>query len=256
MHILTVLRLVPDIREDLPFEGAEIDYDDIDIMLNEFDDYALEEAVLLKEATGGTVTALGLPGDGIDRVLQTAIARGADHAVRMECDQQHLSSRAISTAFKTLVEELKPDLILTGVQTPEDMFGQLVPCLGEVLGWPHASGVTSVSGSSDGAVRIIQEYGGGRSALLEVELPAAIGIQASSQPPRYVAGSRLRQAIQSADIKGFSVDAPAEVSGLKITSLSQPARGEGAVMIDGDADEFAAALIKMLAERGLLEKNA
>lgn len=253
MHILTVLRLVPDTREELPFAGTEIDYDDIDIMLNEFDDYALEEAVLLKESTGGTVTALGLPGDGIDRVLQTAIARGADQAVRLECDQEHLSSRAVSGAFTALVEELKPDLILAGVQTPEDMFGQLVPCIGEVLGWPHASGVTSVSTSSDGALRIVQEYGGGRSAMLDVNLPAAVGIQSSSQPPRYVAGSRLRQAIQSAEINGFNVEAPAEMSGANITSLSEPSRGSGARMIEGDADAFAAALIKMLVEKGLLE---
>lgn len=253
MHILTVLRLVPDTREELPFDGAEIDYDDIDIMLNEFDDYALEEAVLLKEATGGTVTALGLPSDGIDRVLQTAIARGADNAVRLECEQEHLSSRAVSGAFRALVEELKPDLILAGVQTPEDMFGQLVPCLGEALGWPHASGVTSVSASTDRAVRIVQEYGGGRSAMLDIDLPAAVGIQSSSQPPRYVAGSRLRQAIQSGEINGFSVDTPAEVPGAKITSLSEPTRGEGAKMIEGDADEFAATLIKMLVEKGLLE---
>lgn len=256
MHILTVLRLVPDTREELPFDGAEIDYDDIDIMLNEFDDYALEEAVLLKEASGGTVTALGLPGDGIDRVLQTAIARGADNAVRLECDGEHLSSRALSVAFRALVEDLKPDLILAGVQTPEDMFGQLVPCLGEVLAWPHASGVTSVSTSSDGAVRIVQEYGGGRSALLDVELPVAIGVQSSSQPPRYVAGSRLRQAIQSAVIKSFSIEEPDEVYGAKITGLSEPKRGSSAEIIEGDADEFAAALIKVLTEKGLLEGKA
>lgn len=255
MHILTVLRLVPDTREELPFEETAIDYNDIDIMLNEFDDYALEEAVLLKEAMGGTVTALGLPGDGIDRVLQTAIARGADNAVRLECEQEHLSSRAMSGAFLTLVEELKPDLILAGVQTPEDMFGQLIPCVGEALGWPHASGVTSVSASSDGEIRIVQEYGGGRSAMLDVNLPAAVGIQSSSQPPRYVAGSRLREAIQSAEIKGFKIEAPAEVSGAYITSLSEPTRGSGARMIEGDADAFAAALIKVLAEKGLLERN-
>src|SRR6056297_3063961 len=114
MHILTVLRLVPDTREDLPFDGAEIDYDDIDIMLNEFDDYALEEAVLLKEATGGTVTALGMPGDGIDRVLQTAVARGADQAVRLDCgDADYLSSRELSGAFAAIVDALKPDVIVT-----------------------------------------------------------------------------------------------------------------------------------------------
>jgi len=256
MHILTILRLVPDTREELPFEDAEIERDDIDIMLNEFDDYALEEAILLKEATGGTVTALGMPGDGIDRILQTAVARGADRAVRLDCgDADHLSSRDLSGAFAAIVDAIKPDVILTGVQTPEDMFGQLVPHAGETLGWPHASGITTVSQASDTALRIQQEYGGGKSAILEVDLPVVLGIQSSSQPPRYVAGSKLRDAIKTTTVEPLEIGLAeaAGLSGATVTALSEPKRGEGAAMYEGDAEDVADALYALLSERGLLE---
>lgn len=259
MHILTILRLVPDTREELALDGADIDRDDIDIMLNEFDDYALEEAVLLKEATGGTVTALGMPGDGIDRILQTAVARGAERAVRLECGEtDHLSSRGLSGAFAAIVDALKPDVILTGVQTPEDLFGQLVPHAGAALGWPHASGITTVTQSSASSLRIQQEYGGGKSAILEVELPVVLGIQSSSHPPRYVAGSKLRDAIKTTTIEPLEIEL-AEVAGLSgatITALSEPEHGEGAAMYDGDAEDVADALYKLLSERGFLEERA
>lgn len=258
MHILTILRLVPDTREELPFEGAEIDRDDTDIMLNEFDDYALEEAVLLKEATGGTVTALGMPGDGIDRILQTAVARGADRAVRLDCgDADHFSSRDLSGAFAAMVEALKPDVILTGVQTPEDMFGQLVPHAGEALGWPHASGITTVTPASDSALRIQQEYGGGKSAILKVDLPVILGIQSSSRPPRYVAGSKLRDAIKTTNIEALEIELAevAALAGATITALSGPEQGKGAAMYAGDAEDVAEALYALLFERGLVEER-
>ncbi len=83
MHIAVILRIVPDLSEDLDIadSGTDIDREWVGLKLNEFDDHALEEAVLIKEASGARVTAIALAGDGAERQLQTAIARGADDAL-------------------------------------------------------------------------------------------------------------------------------------------------------------------------------
>ena len=84
MHVLVVLRLVPDTGEEfeLSADGKNIDREWIGFKLNEFDDHALEQAVLLKEAYGSKVTAIALDGDGVDRVLQTARRRRVFGPVR------------------------------------------------------------------------------------------------------------------------------------------------------------------------------
>ena len=98
------------------------------MVINEFDDQALEEAVLIKEATGATVTAVGLRGDGIEQALRVAYARGADRVVVVDAGEiDPYDSRTAALAFAQAFRELAPDLVLTGVQTPSDVFGQTAP---------------------------------------------------------------------------------------------------------------------------------
>src|SRR5512147_2451113 len=152
MHIVTVVRLVPDLLEEIQVneQGTDIDREWIGVKLCEFDDHALEESVLIKEATGATVTAVGIAVEGMDRVLQSAVARGADRAVKIDCGEANPDSRTLAKLLSEALPQLKPDLILAGVQTPEDLFGQLVPFLGALMGRPHASGITGaqVEGSA------------------------------------------------------------------------------------------------------------
>ena len=98
------------------------------MVINEFDDQALEEAVLIKEATGATVTAVGLRAEGIEQALQVAYARGADRMVIVEAGElDPYDSRTAARAFAEALRELAPDLVLIGVQTPSDVFGQTAP---------------------------------------------------------------------------------------------------------------------------------
>ena len=93
--------------------------------------------------------------------------------------------------------QLAPDLVLAGVQTPYDVFGQTAPYLAANLGWPQANVVVGVT-LADGTARVVQEYAGGRLAVLALQLPAVVGVQSASSPPRYVAMARLRQAMTEA----------------------------------------------------------
>ena len=253
MNIAVALRLMPNIGDELEVDdsGADIDRDLVEMVVNEFDEQALEEAVLIKEATGATVTAIALEGDGADQALRVAYARGADRVVSVDAGEiEPYDTRAVALAFAQAVRELSPDLVLTGVQTPYDVFGQTAPYLAAELGWPQVSVVVRTT-MQDGAAHVVQEYAGGREAVLALRLPAVVGVQSASAPPRYISMARLRQAMTeaSAETIAISLESPPPS---RITSLAHPERTAGATMLEGDASEVAVKIAALLREQGAL----
>ncbi len=250
MNILVVLRQVPDAASDLEVteSGLDIDREWLDLRLNDFDDHALEEAVLIKEATGAKVIAMAAAGDGADRLLRTALARGADEAIKIAGDEA-MSSRALAAQVADAAVAFGAGLVLTGVQTPDDVFGQLAPYVGGLLGWPHVGGVGGATLTGD-AVLLTQEQGGGISVRLQVTLPAVLGIQTATQAPRYVSGTKLRQAA-SAPVSTFEPRRPALANAAEITLLRAPERRGGAIMLTGTASEVARQLATVLREHGV-----
>jgi electron transfer flavoprotein beta subunit len=254
MHIAVAIRLMPKPGEELELDpsGTDIDREVVETAISEFDDQALEEAVLLKEATGATVTAVGLRSEGIDQALKVAYARGADRLVVADAGElDPYDSRAAALAFAGAIRQLGPDLVLVGVQTPTDLFGQTAPYLAVDLGWPQASVVIGVA--LDGAVaRVTQEYAGGRQAVLGLPLPAVVGVQSASSPPRYVSMGRLRQAMTEASGEALPVSLEAQASPPALVSLARPEPRQGATMLEGDAEAVAEKILSVLRERGAL----
>jgi electron transfer flavoprotein beta subunit len=254
MNIAVPIRLMPKAGDELELDsgGTDIDREYVDMVISEFDEQALEEAVLLKEATGATVTAVGVRSEGIEQALRVAFARGADRVVVVEAGEiDPYDSRTAALALAAAFRELAPDLALVGVQTPYDVFGQTAPLLGVALGWPQAAvavGVTLV----DGSAHVMQEYAGGRLAVLGLELPAVVGVQSASSPPRYVSMSRLRQAMTEAATETLAVSVEAPGGAPKLVSLARPETQIGATMLDGDAAEVAAKIAAVLRERGVV----
>jgi electron transfer flavoprotein beta subunit len=254
MDIAVAVRLMPKAGDEIEVDesGTDIDRELVDMVISEFDDHALEEAVLVKEATGATVTAVGLRGDGIDAALRLAYARGADRLVVVEAGEIDVhDSRTAALAFAEAFRQLAPDLVLSGVQTPYDLFGQTAPYLATTLGWPQANVVVGVT-LADGTARVVQEYAGGRLAVLGLGLPAVVGVQSASSPPRYVAMARLRQAMTEANIESLDVSVEAPSAASKLLSLARPEPQAHATMLEGDAEEVAAQLVAVLREQGAL----
>jgi electron transfer flavoprotein beta subunit len=254
VNIAVAIRLMPKTGDELEVDpsGTDIDRELVDMVISEFDDQALEEAVLIKEATGATVTAVALQAEGAEEALRVAYARGADRVVLVDAGEiDAYDSRTAALGFAEAFRALAPDLVLIGVQTPSDVFGQTAPALAVALGWPQASVVVGVT-VADGTARVTQEYAGGRLAVLGLELPAVVGVQSASAPPRYVSMGRLRQAMTeaSADNIAVSVDAPS--SAPTLVSLARPEVQGGATILEGDAEEVAAQIVAVLRERGAL----
>jgi electron transfer flavoprotein beta subunit len=253
MHVMVALRLVPDTAEEfeLTADGKDIDREWIGFKLNEFDDHALEEAVLLKERHGAKVTAVALDGEGADRLLQTALARGVDDVAKItHALPAPIPAPAAARLLAAVAESSGCELMLTGVQTGEDLFGQLAPSLAAVLDWPQVSAVSDVE-LQDDAVVVRQEYSGGFAAVHSVRLPAVLGIQAASAPPRYVSGSKLREAM-AAKVRSLAPDVQLPPNPAEIASLGFPEGNAAVEMLEGKAEDVADRLTALLRERGFV----
>jgi electron transfer flavoprotein beta subunit len=254
MHIAVAVRLMPKAGDELEVDasGTDIDRELVDMTITDFDDQALEEAVLIKEATGASVTAVGLQAEGIEDALRVAYARGADRLVVIDAGElDPYDTRTAARAFAEAFRSLAPDVVLAGVQTPYDVFGQTAPLVAAALGWPQANVVVGVS-AADGAVRVQQEYAGGRLAVLALQLPAVVGVQSASQPPRYVSMTRLRQAMTEASPETLAVDVQPPASPPRVVAMARPEPQAHAKMLEGDAAEMAAQIVAVLRERGAL----
>ncbi len=256
MEIIVAVKQVPDLIEELEIneEGTGLDPDLLSFVLNEFDDHALEEALLLKEEVGGSVTVIGVDTtDELDQALYTAIAKGADRAVKLvgDFEEEGLSSHAVARLLADAIGGMAYDLILVGVQAADDLDGQIAPMLATHLGLPHVGVVTGVQ-VQDGTATVHKEFWGGIMAELEVTLPAVLGIQAARQPPRYAPVSRVRQAMKSATIEEIEVDEVPEVPIAPVRRMFKPEATGRAEIIEGDEEEVAGRIVEILQERGIL----
>jgi len=257
MNLLVVLRMMPDPAGELELadDGLDLDREWLDLRLNDFDDHALEEAVLLKEAAGAKVTAAAI-GEGGHRILQMALARGADHAVLIEQDDEAdgmISSRSLARTVADLAGARDIDLVLTGVQSPEDLFGQLAPYVGALLDWPCVSATSGVAVDEKG-LHVKQECGGGATAHYAVALPAVLGVQTASKAPRYVSRSKLREA-SKAEIGTVAASDSPLTQGSRIVKLRHPERAGGGVRLGDNPEEVADAVAALLVEHGLSGKR-
>jgi electron transfer flavoprotein beta subunit len=280
VRIVVPIKAVPDLVEEIELtgDGAAIDREYLTFVLNEWDGQALEEALLLKDADGAEVVAVGLADDpDIDQFLYTALAKGADEAVKLVAATPlgppgpGGASGADRAALLAAYLAAHPaDLVITGVQAADDLDGQLPSRLAALLDLPHVSVVIGVEAAhvepaqkegghnEDGgaSVTVRQEFAGGRCHELEVQLPAVIGVQSARQAPRYAPITRIRQAMNAGGLSELVMAAPAAGNGLVVRRLHRPETTGGAEMMTGSAREVAGQIVGLLRARGLVKASA
>lgn len=258
MKILVLLKMVPDTVEELEVapDGASLSREFLRLIINERDENALEQALILKERHQGTVVVMAPEAPEVDDVLYTALARGADRVLKVTGGEEGLGSRAVAgllaAAMPAAPDLLPVDLVLTGCQAIDDLDGLVGPLIAEQLGVPYVGIVTGLDVDSGGAAHLSREYPGGVRGKFEVNLPAVVGIQGAEKPPRYVPIAKVRAAMTSGQIESIPAGAPAEASLLEVLEMRRPVVTERAEMITGDADQIAARICEILVGRGLL----
>jgi len=253
MDTLVLIKQVPDLVEDLEIDpsGQFIDREETMFALSESDSHALEEAALLKERHGGTITAVTVDIGDADETLFGAIARGADQAIKITGDYpDHLESHQVAQAALGVAKAASYDLILVGSQAIDDLDDAPGALLAGYLDLPYVGVVSAVKIEGNEAV-VSKELSGGVLMEIKIQLPAVVGIQSAEQPPRYVPVSRVRQVMRSATIdeRESGVDFEATIG---VRSIQRPEPARQAEMIGGDAEEIADRILEIVRERGIL----
>jgi len=259
MNILVLLRMVPDVIEELEVgsDGKSLDTEFLRLIINESDNHALEQALLLKERHGGTVTAIALEAPEIDDVLFTALAKGVDRAVKITGAGEGLTSRRVASVLAETLPAvpgaLPADLVLTGCQAIDDLDGQVAPLVTQALGFPYVGLVTKVDvNASAKSASVEREYAGGVRGEFELPFPAVLGIQAAEKPPRYIPVAKVRAVMKSAKIEDIPAAGEAQPLRFQVAEMKKPELAGRAQMIEGSVEQAAAKICDILAERGLL----
>jgi electron transfer flavoprotein beta subunit len=262
MEILVCVKRVPDTSEneiELNSAGNDIDRDDLVYSVNEWDNYAVEEALQIVDKVGGSVTVITVGDDESEEVLRREMAMGADKGILLSDDAfEGADGRGIAAILKAAVNKGSYDLILTGAQA-DDGAAQVGGMLAAMLDVPYASLVNRIDLDGD-KITVGREIEGGNQEMHEIELPCVLSIQTGINEPRYV-GIRGIRKVASVEIPTLGAGDlgldPATVgaAGAKVKRLDYflPDMGDGAEMLEGDTDEIIAKLIELLKAKGGLK---
>lgn len=188
MKILVCIKQVPDTETKIVpnSSGTFIETNSIKWIMNPYDDYAVEQALLVKAKNpAATVTVLRVGGTKDTEALRTALAMGADDAIHVEGDD-NLDSFMTAKAIKGALEKsaLRPDLILTGKQAIDDDCLQVPQILAQMLGLPSISVVVGFE-MNDGHLTLKREIEGGSLEVYKVDAPCLVACNKGLNTPRY-----------------------------------------------------------------------
>ena len=259
MNIIVCMKQVPDTEAQIRVkpDGSGIVDSDIKFVMNPYDEFGVEEALLLKEKFGGTVTIVCLGPERAVEAIRTGLAMGADKAVHLD-DPAFEGGDAFSTAkaLAAAIKGMEYDLIFCGKQAIDDDLAQVGPALAEILGFPQIVVVTKVEISEDGKKAKVNRQIIGGEEIIEVPLPAVLTAQKGLNEPRYASLPGIMKA-KKKEVKSVKVaDLGLEPSGVgkagaktQILKMYSPPQREAGKIIEGEtAEETAPKLAKLLRE--------
>ncbi|MDI6708096.1 MAG: electron transfer flavoprotein subunit beta/FixA family protein [Candidatus Thermoplasmatota archaeon] len=252
MEIIVCAKQVPDTTEaelKISEDKKSVKIANLPLDINEWDNYALEEAILIKEKFSGFVRVITIGSSNADTMLRMCLAKGADEAVRIDTVEQldgYLTSLLLAQAIKE--QNYKFDLILTGVQSSDYAQAQVGGMLAELLNVPHTTIVTKIELEGKSA-KVERELEGGTKELLIINLPAVFTVQSGINEPRYASMLGIKRA-SAKEIKLLRLGElkPKVV----IENLFIPPKLKKAEILTGGLDEATAKLSSIIKEKGLL----
>ena len=259
MKILIVLKQVPDSTTNIKIrsDGSDIERAGVKMVVNPFDEFAIEQAVRLKEQRSDveSVTALIVGPAQAAEALRTALAVGADQGIHLQDEAfDPLDELQTAALIAAVVKDGGYNLILTGKQEIDLDSGQLGPALAECLDIPHVGACTKLEVAEDGSSFAAHRRVEGAEEVVEVPLPALITGEKGLCEMRYPSLPNLMkakrkpvQAVKAADVAGFE-QTTADVGGMGLHRFALPPERPPGKILDGEPEEAVKELVRLLRE--------
>jgi len=253
MKILVCIKQVPDMESKFKLNSSGTWYSDQDLAwrMNEYDEFAVEQAVQLKEQAGGELVVLSLGPDRVREALKKALAMGADRGIHLQDEASHEKDPyAIASVIAAYAKQENFDVIFTGMQSQDRGSAQVGLILAELLGINSIS--TIVDFSCDGSsVTAKRELEGGLKAVVKTSLPALFTCQLGLNSPRYPTLPNIMKA-KKKEIATPTLTAPTSLAATLSVAFPEK-KGQGLVL-EGDAGELADQLLTILKEKSTVLK--
>lgn len=240
MEILVLLKQTFDTEAKITIKDGRVTDDDVTLVINPYDEYAVEEALKLREAHGGAVTVVSVGPDRTEEALRRALAMGADEAVLIEPGAQS-DELSVATVLANWAKGKQFDLVLAGNVSVDTGAGQVALRFAEALGIPHVAAALKLEVA--GGKATVSRDAEGDTEVIEVALPALITAQQGLNEPRYPSVPGIMKAKRKTIGRVGASDAPVATQTLTVFQAQQNRRN---TMIKGTAAEQAKQLVGLL----------
>lgn len=252
MNILVCLKQTFDTEERIIIENGQISEDGVEFVINPYDEYAVEEAIRLKEKHGGEVTVLTIGPERAEQALRTAMAMGADKGIIVDVEdvEEELDEHSIAKIIQATIEEedLEYDIILCGYMAIDDGSAQVGPRLAELLGIPHISTITKLD--IDGDQVTVEKDVEGDVETIETKLPLLVTAQQGLNDPRYPSLQGIMKAkkkpLSRLDLDDLDLDEDEIASKTETIEVFLPPKKEAGKILSGEIPDQVKELVRLL----------
>ncbi len=251
MNILVCIKQIPDMESKFKVNGDGTWYDSADLAwrMNEYDEYAVEQAVQLKETTGADLTVLCIGPDRVKETMKKALAMGCDRGVHVVDDESFKKDPfLIASIIAEFAGPKNFDLIFTGMQSQDRGSAQVGVLVAEMLEIPCATTIVGFS-FENGVISVKRELEGGAKAKVTASVPALVTCQLGLNSPRYLTLPNILKA-KKKELLAIPVAELLKAQALEeTTSLYFPEKKGTGLILEGDVADLADQLIKILKEK-------
>ena len=248
MKILVLMKQTFDTEEEIFLVDGKLKESGVKYVINPYDEYAVEQAILLKEQQGAEVTVVSAGPARAEEALRTAVAVGADNAILIDDESLNGDEYTISKVLAAIAQKESYDLILAGHMSVDDGAAQIGPRVAELLGIPHISTITGLT--IDGQTARAEKDVEGDLETIEVQLPALLTAQQGLNEPRYPTLPGIMKAkkkpIERVTAADLGIDVAAIGSKTETLTLNLPQKKSGGRILEGELHEQTTELVNLL----------
>lgn len=250
VNIYVLLKRTFDTEEKITLSNGKINEDGAEFIINPYDEYAVEEAIQVRDAQGGEVTVISVGSEEAEKQLRTALAMGADKAVLINIEDDIENGDQFTTA-KIIGEYLKDkeaDLIIAGNVAIDGGSGQVGPRVAEILDIPYITTITKLS-ISGGNVSVIRDVEGD-SETIEASLPLLVTAQQGLNEPRYPSLPGIMKAkkkpLEELELDDLDLEEDDVEAKTKTIEIFLPAKKEAGKVLNGEIPNQVSELVQLL----------